>query len=95
MPQHTPVILDLTSTDVIHSLVVPELSGKFDAVPGKINHVVFRADEEGTYDGSSATFSGQGYAAMRTEVEVVSAAEYEAFFSSRTSARRSSRPRTA
>ena len=79
VPVDTPVVLDLVSTDVIHSWFVPELSGKFDAVPGKVNKVVFRADDEGTYDGSSATFSGQGYAAMRTAVEVVSATEYEAY----------------
>ena len=79
VPVDTPVVLDLVSTDVIHSWFVPELSGKFDAVPGKVNKVVFRADEEGTYEGSSATFSGQGYAAMRTAVRVVSATEYEAY----------------
>ena len=81
VPVDTPVVLDLVSTDVVHSWFVPELSGKFDAVPGKINKVVFRADEEGIYEGSSATFSGQGYASMRTAVEVVSAAEYEAYVS--------------
>ena len=48
-------------------------------MPGKVNEVVFRADEEGTFDGQSATLSGQAYAAMRTEVEVVSPEEYEAF----------------
>ena len=79
VPVDTPVVLDLVSTDVVHSWFVPELSGKFDAVPGKVNKVVFRADEEGIYEGSSATFSGQGYASMRTAVEVVSATEYEAY----------------
>src|SRR6476469_3786544 len=79
VPVDTTVALDLVSTDVVHTWDVPQLSGKRDAVPGKTNHVVFRADEEGTYDGQSATFSGQDYAAMRTEVEVVSADEYEAF----------------
>jgi len=48
-------------------------------VPGKTNKVVFRADEEGIYEGSSATFSGQGYASMRTAVEAVSPEEYEAY----------------
>ena len=61
---------------------MPELAGKRDAVPGKHNQVVFRADEEGTFDGNSATLSGQAYAAMRTEVEVVSPEEYEAFVKS-------------
>jgi cytochrome c oxidase subunit II len=79
VPVDTTVELDLVSTDVIHTWDVPELAAKRDAVPGKTNHVVFRADEEGTYDGQSATFSGQAYAAMRTEVDVVSPREYEAF----------------
>jgi cytochrome c oxidase subunit 2 len=79
VPVDTTVELELISTDVIHTWDVPELAPKRDAVPGKTNHVVFRADEEGTFDGQSATFSGQAYAAMRTEVDVVSPAEYEAF----------------
>ncbi len=79
VPVDTTVELDLVSTDVIHTWDVPQLAGKRDAVPGKTNHVVFRADEVGVYEGQSATFSGQAYAAMRTEVEVVSPGEYEGF----------------
>ncbi len=79
VPVDTTVELDLVSTDVIHTWDVPQLAGKRDAVPGKTNHVVFRAEEEGLYEGQSATFSGQAYAAMRTAVEVVSAQEYEDF----------------
>jgi len=79
VPVDTTVELDLVSTDVIHTWSVPELAAKRDAVPGKVNHVVFLADEEGAYEGDSSTFSGQAYAAMRTEVEVVSAQAYEDF----------------
>jgi cytochrome c oxidase subunit 2 len=79
VPVDTTVELDLVSTDVIHTWDVPQLAGKRDAVPGKTNHVVFRADEEGVYRGQSATFSGQAYGAMRTEVDVVSPQKYEAF----------------
>ncbi len=79
VPVDTTVEMDLVSTDVIHTWDVPDLAAKADAVPGKTNHVVFRADEEGIYYGQAATLSGQAYAAMRTEVEVVSPAKYEAF----------------
>ena len=79
VPVDTTVALDLASTDVVHTWDVPALAGKRDAVPGKLNEVVFRADEEGIYNGQAATLSGQAYAAMRTEVEVVSPEEYEAF----------------
>lgn len=79
VPVDTEVELDLVSTDVVHTWDVPDLAPKRDAVPGKTNHVVFRADEEGTYFGQAATLSGQAYGAMRTEVEVVSPQRYEAF----------------
>jgi len=79
VPADTAVELELVTTDVIHTWDVPSLSGKRDAVPGKTHRVTFRADEEGVYQGSSATLSGQAYAAMRTAVEVVSPAEYEAY----------------
>jgi cytochrome c oxidase subunit II len=82
VPVDTAVELDLVSTDVVHTWDVPDLAGKRDAVPGKTNRVVFRADEEGTYFGQAATLSGQAYAAMRTEVEVVSPPKYEAFIES-------------
>jgi cytochrome c oxidase subunit 2 len=82
VPVDTAVALDLISTDVVHTWFVPDLAGKRDAVPGKHNQVVFSADEVGTYEGSSATLSGQGYAPMRTAVEVVSPEEYEAFLKS-------------
>ena len=79
VPVDTAVELELLSTDVVHTWDVPDLSGKRDAVPGKTNEVVFRADQEGEYDGQSASLSGQAYAAMRTDVEVVSPQRYEDF----------------
>jgi cytochrome c oxidase subunit 2 len=79
VPVDTAVKLELLSTDVVHTWDVPDLSGKRDAVPGKTNKAVFRADEEGVYEGQSASLSGQAYAAMRTAVEVVSPEAYEAF----------------
>jgi heme/copper-type cytochrome/quinol oxidase subunit 2 len=78
VPVDTAVELELLSTDVVHTWNVPELSGKRDAVPGKTHRVVFRADQVGSYEGESATLSGQAYASMRTEVEAVPPAEYEA-----------------
>jgi cytochrome c oxidase subunit 2 len=77
VPVDTAVELELFSTDVVHTWNVPDLAGKRDAVPGKTNRVLFRADEEGDFDGEAATLSGQAYAAMRTEVEVVSPQAYE------------------
>jgi len=77
VPSDTAVELDLVTTDVVHTWNVPDLAGKRDAVPGKTTKILFSTDDEGSYTGRSATLSGQAYAAMGTEVEVVPAAEYE------------------
>jgi len=79
VPEDTAIELEVVSTDVVHTWDVEELARKADAVPGKTNKVLFIADEPGAYDGDSATLSGQSYAAMQTEVEVVSPEEYEEF----------------
>lgn len=85
VPADTAVELELVSTDVVHTWNVEELARKADAVPGKVDDLLFSADEEGVYEGDSATLSGQAYAAMRTAVEVVSPQEYEAFVKSQKS----------
>jgi cytochrome c oxidase subunit 2 len=79
VPVDTAVQLEVESTDVVHTWNVEDLAPKADAVPGKVHDVVFRAEDEGTYEGDSATLSGQAYAPMRTAVEVVSPAAYEEF----------------
>jgi cytochrome c oxidase subunit 2 len=79
VPVDTAIQLNLASTDVVHGWYVPELGGKFDAVPGKTNQAFFRADRLGTYAGRSSTFSGAAYAADRIEVNVVSPQRYQSF----------------
>jgi heme/copper-type cytochrome/quinol oxidase subunit 2/cytochrome c553 len=79
IPAHTEIELDLESTDVIHTWSVPDLAPKTDAVPGKVTHLYFRADAEGEFFGQSSTLSGQAYAPMRTNVEVVSPERFEEF----------------
>lgn len=79
VPSGTAIELELLSTDVVHTWNVGELARKADAVPGKTNRVFFTTDDLGSYVGDSATLSGQAYASMGTEVEVVSPEDYEAF----------------
>jgi cytochrome c oxidase subunit II len=79
VPVDTPIVLQLDSTHVVHRWWVPGLTGKFDAVPGQSDQTWFKADKEGTYYGASYQYSGASYAAMRTQVDVVSVSEYEAW----------------
>ena len=79
VPVNTPVVLNITSTDVLHRWFVPTLGGQVDAVPGQVSHTWFRADETGVFPGQSTSFSGAGYPADRMWVKVVTADEYRAF----------------
>ncbi len=44
VPAHVNVKLEVTSKDVIHSIFIPELGVKIDAVPGRYNYWWFNAD---------------------------------------------------
>ncbi|MDX6651607.1 MAG: cytochrome c oxidase subunit [Solirubrobacterales bacterium] len=79
VPAGRTVKLNLDSTDVIHRWWVPGLTAMAEAVPGRINHLSFRADRPGVYDGQSATFSGASYAAMRIRVRAVSEGAFTAW----------------
>jgi cytochrome c oxidase subunit 2 len=77
VPVDTTVILDITSTDVLHSWFVPSLGGQVQATPGEHVQTWFKADEVGTYGGASTVFSGSSFPAMRSWVKVVTVPEYQ------------------
>jgi cytochrome c oxidase subunit 2 len=68
IPVGVPVDVRVTSSDVIHSLWVPELNRKVDAIPGHPNDVVFDAREAGVFRGQCAEFCGLEHAHMALEV---------------------------
>jgi cytochrome c oxidase subunit II len=81
-PLNRTVRVDITSEDVDHSWWVPELGGKFDAIPGHTTHTWFKADRAGTYQGKCGEFCGVFHAAMKAVVKVESQGEYESWVSS-------------
>lgn len=72
--QRTEILL--SSPDVIHSLWVPPLAGKMDAIPGRVNRLVFEPTEHGVYNGACAEFCGTGHAQMGLRVVVATAEEF-------------------
>jgi cytochrome c oxidase subunit 2 len=64
IPVGVPVTFSLRSTDVIHSFWVPNLSGKKDLIPGKINTIWLQADKPGVYRGQCAEYCGLQHARM-------------------------------
>lgn len=70
LPLGQPVVLRLEGPDVIHSFWVPQLGGKRDVVPGRINTLTFTPEEPGEYLGQCAEFCGLSHANMRMRVVV-------------------------
>lgn len=73
LPAGRPVELELTAPahDVIHSWWVPELAGKMDAIPGKVNHLSFESPTKpGVYRGQCGEFCGVQHALMLASVRV-------------------------
>jgi cytochrome c oxidase subunit II len=68
--------------DVAHSWWVPDLGGKYDAIPGKTNHTWFSAPP-GDYVARCAELCGIQHALMDGVVHVVPRAEYDSFVQQR------------
>ena len=70
LPAGRPAVLTLEGPDVIHSFWVPQLGGKRDVVPGRMNRIVLTPDTPGTYQGQCAEFCGTSHANMGLRVIV-------------------------
>jgi cytochrome c oxidase subunit 2 len=79
IPVGRPVQVLLSSSDVIHSFWVPNLSGKKDMIPGHQASLWLNADREGTYFGQCAEFCGFQHAQMRLVVVAESPEKFEAW----------------
>lgn len=64
IPAGRPVVLELESADVIHSVWIPRLGGKTDMIPGRRNFMRIQADEPGVYAGQCAEYCGGPHALM-------------------------------
>jgi cytochrome c oxidase subunit 2 len=75
-PVGVTVELDIVSVDVAHSWWIPKLGGKFDAIPGYVNHTWFRLERVGVYTGQCAELCGRNHAQMVARVRGVAPAAY-------------------
>jgi cytochrome c oxidase subunit 2 len=79
VPVGRPVLVKNRSSDVIHSLWVPNLHGKRDLIPGYQTSLTVQADRAGIYYGQCAEFCGYQHAHMRLVVIAEPPAEFEAW----------------
>lgn len=79
VPTKTTVTLNIVSADVVHSWWVPQLGGKFQAVPGYHNYTWFKVEKPGVFRGQCALICGRGHARMTATVKAVPPAQFEAW----------------
>ena len=80
VPVGRDVTADLLSVDVIHSFWIPQMGGKTDMIPGKLNHTSFTPVKVGRYVGVCSEFCGSQHAHMRMLLFVDTSAQYAAWF---------------
>ena len=76
IPAGQPVDLELVSQNVIHSFWVPNLAGKLDMIPGRVNRLRLQADAPGVFRGQCAEYCGAQHAKMAFDVVAVTSSDY-------------------
>jgi cytochrome c oxidase subunit 2 len=77
IPLGKEIIVRLQSDNVLHSFWVPQLAGKRDMVPGRVNMIKFTPNQVGMYLGQCAEYCGDSHALMKFRVFVDTPEDFE------------------
>jgi len=77
LPAGVPARIILKSSDVIHSFWIPNISGKQDMIPGRINDIFIKPEKFGVFRGQCAEFCGLQHAHMALDVTVEPRDQFE------------------
>src|SRR5471032_1293956 len=80
LPIDKPVLIHLSSKDVIHSFGLYEMRVKQDAIPGMTIPVWFIANRIGEYEIACSQLCGLGHFRMRGFITIQSAANYKKWY---------------
>ena len=83
LPVNREVDLTLRSQDVIHSLFIPSMRFKQDAVPGLMIHMHFTPTQTGEYEIACAELCGRGHYKMHAILKVVSEQDFAKWLAER------------
>jgi len=79
LPVNRPVIIQLSSKDVIHSFGVPAMRVKQDAIPGLLSPIWFTPTKVGQYEIVCSQLCGLGHYRMRGVITVESEDAFRAY----------------
>src|SRR3954465_7774928 len=83
VPVDRPVIIELSSKDVIHNFALPHMRSAQDAIPGQIIPMWFKPIKTGSYEVVCGQLCGLGHYGMKGSLVVDEPAEYQAWLKER------------
>jgi cytochrome c oxidase subunit 2 len=81
VPVDSTIVIEISSTDVIHSFSAPNTLLKVHAVPGMVNTMHMVIEDEGIYHGQCFQFCGLRHSDMLFMIDARSQEDYEAWLS--------------
>jgi len=81
IPLNRPVTFDITSDTVMNSFWIPQLGSQIYAMPGMSTQLHLMASKAGSYKGSSANISGNGFSGMAFSAKAETEADFDAWTS--------------
>jgi cytochrome c oxidase subunit II len=83
VPVDRPVIIELSSKDVIHNFALPHMRMAQDAIPGQVIPMWFKPIKKGSYEVICGQLCGLGHYSMKGMLVVDDPAEYQAWLKER------------
>jgi cytochrome c oxidase subunit 2 len=83
VPVDRPVIIELSSKDVIHNFALPHMRMAQDAIPGQLIPMWFKPIKKGSYEVICGQLCGLGHYSMKGMLVVDDPAEYQAWLKER------------
>ncbi|MEO7934467.1 MAG: hypothetical protein ABIT76_15065 [Chthoniobacterales bacterium] len=77
LPVNRPVIVEVSSKDVIHNFAMPNMRIAHDAIPGSLVPIWFTPNKEGEYEVICGQLCGSGHYSMKATVTVESQADFD------------------
>ncbi len=76
VPTGEPILINMISQDVIHSLYIPALRIQMETLPGRYTQLWFNADRPGTYRLLCSEFCGTDHSVMDGLLTIMTPADY-------------------
>jgi cytochrome c oxidase subunit 2 len=83
VPKDRPVIIELSSKDVIHNFALPHMRMAQDAIPGQLIPLWFKPIKTGSFEVVCGQLCGLGHYSMKGMLVVDEPAEYQAWLKER------------